>query len=161
MELKQSLSRVLSGPRAADLWALRSDLLQAGVPRDARLYRVLGEFERFLDRLETGTSSRDYSHLASKLDIGSISGVMLEQLLETSDGRRRLVWFWYRIAGGVVTNKYAAKMRQLLALLAGERRACVVAIATDSDGSPEIARKRLSEFAIELDSALRAEPGRY
>ena len=75
---------------------------------------------------------------------------VLEQLLETNDGKQRLVWYWYRIAGWTTTNKYKAKIFQLLALLKGDHQACVMAVATKLAENPEIARNRLSEFAFEV-----------
>ncbi len=54
-------------------------------PADGRLLELLGAFHDYLDRLATGMSSRDYSQLASKLDISAISGVILERLTEAGD----------------------------------------------------------------------------
>jgi hypothetical protein len=84
-ESRGTLGRVLRSPSPGDLWSLRAGLLEAGLPPDARTWAVIDEFRRFLDQLATGTSSREYSHLASKLDIGAVGGVVLEQLLEVED----------------------------------------------------------------------------
>jgi hypothetical protein len=46
---------------------------------------VIEEFRRFLDHLATSSTSREYSELASKLDIGAVGGVVLEHALETED----------------------------------------------------------------------------
>jgi len=62
-------------------------LLVAGLPADSRAWAVIDEFRGFLDRLATSTSSREYSHLASKLDISAVGGVVLEQLLEIKDAQ--------------------------------------------------------------------------
>jgi hypothetical protein len=83
----ECLARLLRSPSTADLWDLRADLLEAGLPPDARSWRLIDEFRGFLDRLGTSTSSRDYSHLASKLDITAVGGVILERLLEIKDAR--------------------------------------------------------------------------
>lgn len=82
MAIPVSLVRVLSAPTARDVWHLRADLLEAGLPADAPVWRVVRQFQHFLDQLATSTSSRDYSHLASMLDIGAVSGVVLERVLE-------------------------------------------------------------------------------
>jgi hypothetical protein len=89
MSLDDSLAAVLSSPTAAAVWSLRSDLLEAGVPDDSRIWTLIEEFHRFLDRLATGTTSREYSHLASKLDVGAISGVILERLTEEAEPAER------------------------------------------------------------------------
>jgi len=83
--LRQAAASVLTAPTPAGLWDLRSRLLEAGVPADDPVWDVVGEFHRFLDELGTRSSSREYSQLASKLDISAIGGVVLEQLLEPED----------------------------------------------------------------------------
>ena len=85
MPLGDALALVLTAPSADALWRLRGDLLASGMPPDGRLPALLGAFHDYLDRLATGMSSRDYSQLASKLDISAISGVILERLAEVSD----------------------------------------------------------------------------
>ena len=84
MPLGDSLALVLAAPSAETVWRFRGDLLAAGTPPDGRLLTLLGAFHDYLDRLATGMSSRDYSQLASKLDISAISGVILERLAEES-----------------------------------------------------------------------------
>jgi hypothetical protein len=83
MAIREAVLKALASPSAGDLWQLRAELLQAGLSPDARVMAVLGEFQRFLDHLATSTSSREYSELASKLDIGAVGGVVLEQMLES------------------------------------------------------------------------------
>jgi len=83
MSVRDALAGALSSPTPDDLWRLRAELLQAGVPADSRVWSVIDEFRRYLDRLATGTSSRDYSDLASKLDISAVGGVVLEHVLES------------------------------------------------------------------------------
>jgi hypothetical protein len=82
MPLPESRMLVLAAPSAETLWRLRGDLLESGTPPHPRLLSLLGAFHDYLDRLATGLSSRDYSNLASKLDIAAISGVILERLAE-------------------------------------------------------------------------------
>jgi len=69
------------------LWSLRADLLEASMPEDSPIWQVIGEYQHFLDQLSCCTSSRHHSDLASRLDIGSISGVIFERLLEPQSGR--------------------------------------------------------------------------
>jgi len=82
------LAEVLSSPTAADLWRLRAELLEARVPATSCAWAVLDEYHRFLDQIASATTSREYSDLASKLDIGSLSGVVLDRLLEPKDARQ-------------------------------------------------------------------------
>lgn len=82
--IEDSLALLLTAPSAEAVWRLRGDLLEAGTPADEHLLGLLGAFHDYLDRLATGMSSRDYSQLASKLDISAISGVILERLAEES-----------------------------------------------------------------------------
>jgi hypothetical protein len=84
MSLNESLALILTAPSAEAVWRLRGDLLASGRRPDGRLLGLLAAFHDYLDRLATGMSSRDYSQLASKLDISAISGVILERLAEAS-----------------------------------------------------------------------------
>ena len=86
MAIPDALAGALRSPSPADLWRLRGELLEAGIRPDTRVWRLLDEFRRYLDQLATGTSSRDYSDLASKLDIGAVGGVVLEHVLESETG---------------------------------------------------------------------------
>jgi hypothetical protein len=85
VNLRPALAGVLSSPTPQGLWELRSRLLEAGIPDHDPIWQIVGEFHRFLDELGTRTSSREYSQLASKLDIGAVGGVVIEQLLEPED----------------------------------------------------------------------------
>ena len=82
MSIREPLERVLAAPTAADLRRLRSEMLASAYPRESRTWCVVEEFHRYLDQLGTSTTSREYSELASKLDIGAVGGVVLEQLIE-------------------------------------------------------------------------------
>jgi len=82
MNPSSALRQALTSPTPQVLWDLRADLLERGHSSDSELLAIVGEFHAFLDRFATSTSSRDLNHLASKLDIGAVGGVVLEQLLE-------------------------------------------------------------------------------
>jgi len=79
---------------------------------------------------------------------------VLEQLLENKDGSRRLVWYWYHVAGRDTTNRYEAKVLQVQGLLQGRKQASVVAIATKVDGEPEYAREILARFVLDTVSTI-------
>lgn len=85
MELPESLAGLLRAPTAAGVWDLRGDLLASGLDPDHAGFRLLAELHRFLDRLETGASSRDHSERASMMDIGSFGGVVVADLAEAED----------------------------------------------------------------------------
>jgi hypothetical protein len=80
MTLPATVIDRLSSPTPDSLWRLRGDLLERGVPPDASVFPVLDAFWGYLDALATSSSSREYSHLASLLDISAVSGVILENL---------------------------------------------------------------------------------
>lgn len=79
---------------------------------------------------------------------------VLEQQLEKSNGKQRLVWYWYRVAGRVTTNKYEAKMLQLLGLVTGRPQAYVMAIAKDNDDDADYTRLVLREFLEIMGASL-------
>ena len=87
MPLVEALSRTLSYPTTENLWQLRSELLESGVPPGGRVWAILGEYQRFLEQVRTSTESRQYSELASRLDIASISGIVVERFLEPQGAR--------------------------------------------------------------------------
>ncbi len=87
MALREGLTGTLTHPTPETLWRLRADLLEAGVQSAEPVWRVLAEYQQFLQHIQTGIASRHYSDLASKLDIGSITGVVVDRLCEPKDGR--------------------------------------------------------------------------
>ena len=56
-----------------------------GLDPDHAAFRLLAEFYRYLDRLETGGASQGHSERASKMEIGSLSGVVGADLAEAAD----------------------------------------------------------------------------
>ena len=108
---------VLTAPSAEAVWRLRGDLLASGKPADGQLPALLGAFHDYLDRLATGMSSRDYSQLASKLDISAISGVILERLAEVSDSPKLGLNL---VAGAVSEGLMALATRQHVKAWEGE-----------------------------------------
>jgi EpsI family protein len=69
-----------------------------------------------------------------------------EQMLESTSGQRRLVWYWYRVGGRQTISDYRAKLLQLWGVLEGNRQATVIVIATDFDEKADAARQVLAEF---------------
>jgi len=94
VKLPPSLVTLLRSPSADSVWALRGDLLGLGVAPAGEAFALLAEFYRYLDRIETGSASRDHSERASKMEIGSLSGVVGADLAEAADAHewaRRLL----------------------------------------------------------------------
>jgi hypothetical protein len=89
MEIRDALKNVLTAPEVKGLWTLRAELLETGLPEESKVWSVVDEFQRFLDELATSSTSREYSELASKLDISAIGGVVLENVIE-KDGAEEL-----------------------------------------------------------------------
>jgi EpsI family protein len=79
---------------------------------------------------------------------------VLEQLLEKGGGAKRLVWYWYRVAGRNTTNRYEAKALQVLGLVTGKPQAFVVAVATDTGDDAGHARSVLREFLATMQVSL-------
>ena len=117
MSHPESLALVLAAPSAEAVWRLRGDLLEAGTPANGHLLTLLAAFHDYLDRLATGMSSRDYSQLASKLDISAISGVILERLAEVSDSPKLGLNL---VAGAVSEGLMAFATRQHVKAWEGE-----------------------------------------
>jgi EpsI family protein len=69
-----------------------------------------------------------------------------EQMLESTSGQRRLVWYWYRVGGRQTISDYRAKLLQLWGDLEGNHQATVIVIATDFDENADTARQVLAEF---------------
>ena len=81
------------------------------------------------------------------------SQTVLEQELESVSGKRRLVWYWYRIAGFNTTNQYKAKGLQLLGMMMGKSQASVVAVAVDVD-DVDRTRQAMHDFISSMGSSL-------
>jgi hypothetical protein len=85
MPLPESISDLLRSPSASAVWQLRGELLADGLDPDHAAFRVLAEFHRYVDRLETGGASKGHSERASMMEIGSLSGVVGSDLAEAGD----------------------------------------------------------------------------
>ncbi len=90
MSFQDLLGRLLTEPTPADLLALQTTLLAAETDptrADAarRALDVTREFHGYLSELQAKSSAREYSELASMLDIGAVGGVALENLAEAGE----------------------------------------------------------------------------
>lgn len=100
VSLPDSLAVVLKAPSCEALWRLRADLLEIGVAEESEVWSLVRDFHDYLDKLATTTSSRDFSHLASKLDISAISGVILERVAERGEEADRAL----RLVSGLLSE---------------------------------------------------------
>lgn len=117
MPTPPSLETALTSPTPAALRVLRADLLEGGAAPDDSALEILGEFHAFLDGFATATSSRDLNHLASKLDIGAIGGVVLEQLFESPDPKELAMRV---LTGGLSEGLMVLASRQYVRAQEGE-----------------------------------------
>jgi hypothetical protein len=90
MGFQDLLGRLLTEPEPDDLLALQTRLLAAGIdPERARAAHqaseVAREFHAYLSEIEAKSSAREYSQLASLLDVGAVGGVALENLTEAGE----------------------------------------------------------------------------
>jgi exosortase A len=78
----------------------------------------------------------------------------IERELFSADGQRRLVWYWYRVAGKNTTSRYAAKALQVLDLVNDRQQAAVIALAVHHDNDRDAARAILADFTRDMDIPL-------
>ena len=79
MELLPVIKEISTAPSPAAMWELYGCLLAAGA--DAPLLRTVETFHHYLCDLQAKATARQYSELASLLDIGAVGGVALENLI--------------------------------------------------------------------------------
>ncbi len=77
----QALDRVLTAPTPAALWELHGQLLAAGAEPAGLALRTAEAFHHYLCEMQGKITARQYSQLASLLDIGAIGGVALQNLV--------------------------------------------------------------------------------
>jgi hypothetical protein len=90
MSFQGLLGRLLTEPTPNDLLALQTRMLAAEADparteAARRALEVAREFHAYLSELEAKASAREYSELASKLDIGAVGAVTLENLTEAGE----------------------------------------------------------------------------
>lgn len=81
--------------------------------------------------------------------------VAVQEILLRGKGARRLVWYWYQVGNAHTTRPVEVKLREALAILAGDGRgAFLVAASTEVNDSVASARERLQRFAQVLPQPL-------
>jgi hypothetical protein len=81
--LRQLLAHIARQPTAKDLWALRGTLLACvqDQPEAQQIHEIAREFYLYLSELQSKMSARQYNELASRLDIGSVGMLALQDIL--------------------------------------------------------------------------------
>ena len=108
--LQEATQSILNKPTPTALLDLHGVLLAHGAdsPARGRALELAGAFYDYLSELESKLAARDYSELASRLDIGAVGAVALENLL-CGEGAE----FWKRLAlGGMAEGLMVAASRQ-------------------------------------------------
>ena len=70
----------------------------------------------------------------------------MEQIIQSIQGEKRLVWYRYTVAGFNTSDKYTAKLLQAVGLLTGRYEADVVVMSTALGDETGIARNTLTDF---------------
>ncbi|MCA9972234.1 MAG: hypothetical protein KC425_18555 [Anaerolineales bacterium] len=99
--MNPTLTPVFTQPSCEALCALQADLLQAGHAPDAPLLALLDHYFIFLNELSASMSAREFSHLATKFDIGAVGGVAVQNLLEAGSDWSTL---WKRALAGALSE---------------------------------------------------------
>ncbi len=110
--LREALQAVLSRPTPEALVALQGALLRSGRQGEAvdRALEIAGRFYSYLCELQGKITAREYSELASRLDIGAVGTVALENIVATERSK-----FWERLLlGGLGEVLMVAASRQYI-----------------------------------------------
>ena len=112
LDLQEALRPILTLPTPEALIALQGALLGFDGESEAReqALEVTGHFFAYLSDLKSKITSRNYSEMASKLDIGAVGAVALENILTTSTDD-----LWKGLAlGGIAEVLMVAASRQYI-----------------------------------------------
>ncbi len=110
--LQDAIRSILSQPTPEALIALQGGLLASGTKGEAaeRALEIADHFHLYLSELQSKIAARDYSELASLLDIGAVGMVALENLIATEQEE-----FWQRLLlGGLAEGLMVAASRQYI-----------------------------------------------
>jgi hypothetical protein len=97
--LQDALQPILSRPTPESLAALQGVLLALDQQEEGvdRALEIAGHFYTYLGELQSKITAKDYSELASRLDIGAVGVVALENIVATKKEE-----FWKRFLLGVM-----------------------------------------------------------
>lgn len=100
MILLPALTEVLTRPSPQALWTLRADLLESGIADDSQILAIIDRFYDFMNQLVASSTAREYSHLASILDMAAVAGVAAQNLMAEKDSGE----WWRRFVVGAVSE---------------------------------------------------------
>jgi hypothetical protein len=110
--LDQVIGSIVNQPTPGGLVALQGALLVCGQQEEAaaRALEITDQFHAYLGELQSKLAARDYSELASRLDIGAVGAVALENIVSAEKEN-----FWQRLAlGGIAEALMVAASRQYI-----------------------------------------------
>jgi len=115
-QLGELLGRIARQPQSQDLWNLRAALLAYADdgPAERRsliepILELVCEFERYLCELKSKLHARHYNELASRLDMGAVGTLALQDLL--ADGHKSLKSY---VLGGLSEGLIILASRQYI-----------------------------------------------
>jgi len=118
-------------------------------------YPQQSQGRELINELNSIGDNENWQQSGANRPVVSSNGLpVIEAELGSPGGRRRLVWYFYRVAGHDTTSRYVAKFLQVAGLLAGQQGAAVIVLATDSDGDMARARHILDDFLKAMEPAL-------
>jgi hypothetical protein len=99
--LQEAIGSILSQPAPGTLVVLQGTLLTSGQQGEGvdRALEIAGHFYAYLSELQSKISSQNYSELASRLDIGAVGAVAMENILTATQEE-----FWQRLVLGAVAE---------------------------------------------------------
>lgn len=156
MILFPSLTEVLARPSPDSLWQLRADLLQSGMDDQAQPLAIVDAFYHFLNQLVASSTAREYSHLASILDMAAVAGVAFQNLMDEEDSEE---WWRRFVVGAISEGMMVLAARQYVKAWEQEMRSDFNAAAwylaqeywrLSSDLQPELAPSKRRQLVDEL-----------
>ncbi len=112
LTLQDAIRPILSLPTPEALMALQGALLACGQERETvdHALKIASHFYDYLSELQSKIAARDYSEMASRLDIGAVGAVALENLLSAEKDN-----FWEKLVmGGLAEGLMVAASRQYI-----------------------------------------------
>jgi hypothetical protein len=106
------LRSVLTHPTPESLVALQGQLLMSAGPEEAvtAALEVADRFHAYLSELQSKVAALDYSELASRLDIGAVGVVALENVVDAEQSK-----FWeHLVLGGLAEGLMVGASRQYI-----------------------------------------------
>ncbi len=111
---------------------------------------------RLIDYTNRIADGANWSQLTSEKDYSRLSVHVKEVTIRSGTGGDRLAWYWYRVGGRVSTEKYQAKLFEVLGVLTGRPDAALIVISAGYDVNPDEARSILTSFYEEANAGLNS-----